>query len=72
MSSVFTSKLPSVTLTVEAQHLLGFRLSGSHPAVRVHGFRERNDLDRQWFQSTRVKPQPKLVFDFPICRDLSP
>jgi hypothetical protein len=23
-----------------------------------------DDLDRQWFQSTGFKPQPKLVFDF--------
>src|ERR1017187_1196694 len=40
------------------------RLSGSHPAVRVHSSLKRNHLNRRWFQRPHFKPQPKLVFDY--------
>jgi hypothetical protein len=31
--------------SLETEHLFGFRLSSSHPAVCVHGMLKRNDLD---------------------------
>src|ERR1019366_9702043 len=34
---------------IEAEHLLGFRLSGRYPAIRIHGILEGNDLDRRRF-----------------------
>ena len=62
MNSPFISSLPLVATmfifigdsllsipSVETEHPLCFRLSGSHPAVRVYSFLKRDDLNRQRF-----------------------
>jgi hypothetical protein len=50
--------------SVEAQHLLRIRLSGSDAAVRVDSFPKWNDLNRRRFQSSRFKTRAQLVGDF--------
>ena len=50
--------------SVETEHLLRFHLSGSHPAVRVHRFLERNHFNLRRFQSSRFKTRAELVGDF--------
>src|SRR5580704_4830735 len=69
----FSSSLQSLTILqsflssirpVETEHKFRFRLSGSHPGVRVHSFFKRNDLNRRRFQSLRFKTWVELVFYF--------
>jgi hypothetical protein len=53
-----------MTDSVETEHLLRFRLSGSHPVIRVHSFLKRNDLNRRRLQSSCFKTRAELLGDF--------
>ncbi len=51
--------------SVETEHLLCFRLSSSHLAVRVYSFFKRNDLNRRRFQNPCFKARAELFGDLP-------
>jgi hypothetical protein len=64
MMLIFTGDPLFSIPSVEAEHMLGFRLSGSHAAVRVDSLVKWNDLNRRRFQRSRFKTRAQLVGDF--------